>query len=341
MKKWYLRIALVVALVLSLWVVRNILEIKSPHGINQTRAFYEQKKDTVDVLCVGSSHVHCGINTATLWDDFGIAAYDFSAAEQPLWITYHYLLEAYKTQSPKLVVLDVFSPARFKDDYHYKWLEESVYGMKFSRNKLDMLKVSVEEDKLKEYFPSFLTYHSRYADPNREDIVNIFGSHKQKSISKGYTPGFEIIDQSEKFGGWEELDDYHLTDKSREYLGKIIELTREHGSELCIIVVPYNFDERDNITYSEIAEIAEKNSIEFINFNELIDDVGIDKRTDFNDHTHLNYGGSVKFTEYLGQIVSYEYGKDGIMVDRRNTKGYESWDEFSMLIDQQRQEKEK
>lgn len=321
-KKWILRIAFVIVVILSLIVIQNVMEIKSPHGINQTRAFYEQPKNTIDVLAMGSSHVHCGVNTAELWDKYGIAAYDFSAAEQPLWITYYYLKEVYKYQSPKVVVLDVFSSARFKEDYHYKWLEESVYGFRFSKNKLDMLEVSIEPEYKKDYFPSFFIYHNRYVDMNKEDLYNIFGSHKKKQIFKGYTPGFNVVDQSEKFGGWDELENYHFTEKSREYLDKIIELTSEHGSRLMIVVVPYNLDERDNITYEEIEEIATENNIEFIDFNKRLEEIGIDKAEDFNDHTHLNYWGSVKFSDYFGQILK----ESTDVPDRHGENGYESWD---------------
>lgn len=328
MRKWILRIGLIVLLAISLLIVRNVMEIKSPHGINQTRAFYEQPKNKIDVLAVGSSHVHCGINTAELWSQYGIAAYDFSAAEQPLWITYHYLLEAYKYQSPEVVVLDVFSAARFKDDYHYKWLEESVYGLKLSKTKLDMIDVSIEPEYQKDYFPSFFTYHNRYVDMNKEDLFNIFGNHSEKRISKGYTPGFNIVDQTESFGGWDELEDCHLTDKSREYLNKIIDLTKEHGSELIIIVVPYNMDKADKVTYDEIEEVAKQNGITFADFNECLDEMGIDKAADFNDHTHLNYWGSVKFSDYLGKMIE----ETTEVTDRRGQSGYESWDEHVKVI---------
>lgn len=321
--KWILRIAAVVLLAFSLILIKNIMEYKSPHGTNQMRAFYEQPKGKIDVLAVGSSHVHCGINTTTLWENYGIAAYDMSAAEQPLWSTYYYLREAYKYQSPKVVVLDVFSPARFKEDYHYKWMEESFNGMRFGREKLDMLKVSVEEDRYDEFFPAFYSYHNRYIDLNKEDIYNILGNHREKRTFKGFTPGFNVIDQSEPFGGWDELEYYGLTDKSKEYLEKIIALTKENNSKLMIIVVPYNLDERDKMTYNDIGKIAKNANISFTDYNDLLEEIGIDKATDFNDHTHLNYWGSVKFTEYLGQDICREAGN----MDKRGVSGYESWDE--------------
>ena len=50
--------------------------------------------------------------------------------------------------------------------------------------------------------------------------------------------------------------------------------------------------------------------------------MGIDPANDFNDHTHLNYWGSVKFSKYLGKELQSAYQ----LQDKRGTKGYESWD---------------
>lgn len=322
-KKWIIRVGALAFLCFSMLMIRNVLMYKSPHGMNQTEAFYHQKKNTIDVLAVGSSHVHCDINTGELWDSYGIAAYDFSAAEQPFWITYYYLEEAYKYQSPKVVVLDVFSAARFKEDFHYKWAEESIYSLRFSKTKWDMLQVSIEPEYRKDYFPSFLTYHNRYIDLNKEDLYNLFGNHKEKSISKGFTPGFIVADQSKPFTAWEELEDYHLTEKSEVYLRKIIEMTKAHDSQLVLIVAPYNLDPRDRITYEEIERIAAEEEIPFYDFTDDLDAIGIDRALDFNDHTHLNYFGSVKFSNYLGQTL-----KDTMEIpDRRGDSKYKSYEE--------------
>ena len=58
----------------------------------------------IDVLFLGSSHVHCNVNTQLLWDEYGMAAYLMTGAEQPLWNSYYNLKEALKTQKPRLVV---------------------------------------------------------------------------------------------------------------------------------------------------------------------------------------------------------------------------------------------
>lgn len=321
----------IIILICSLIMVNNILEYKSPHGVNQARAFYLQPRNSIEVLAVGSSHVHCAVNTAELWDKYGIAAFDYSAAEQPLWTSYYYLKEAYKYQSPKVVLLDVFSPARFKEDYHYKWAEESIYGMRLSKNKLDMLGVTIEGDKIKQYFPGFYQYHNRYENLNKSDFENVFGNLKEKKAFKGFTPAFNRADQSSEFDGWEELSDYELSEKSEEYLNKIIALTKENNSSLYIIVIPYNMDERDNITYRKIQEISENEGVYFIDFNRYMDEMGLDKSQDFNDPSHLNYWGSQKFSDYLGKILLEKEALN----DYRSTGGYESWnDNLQNILEQ-------
>ncbi len=151
--------ARVLAAVLSLLLLVNglaaanrLLCVKSQDGIDQARAFYHQPENSIDVVFLGSSHIHCNINTAYLWTEYGIAAYDYSAAEQPLWMTYYWLREFCKTQKPKLVVLDVYSPAAYEADYQYRWMEENLFGMRFSANKLEMMQASVEKKRLSDYF---------------------------------------------------------------------------------------------------------------------------------------------------------------------------------------------
>ena len=104
-------------MVLLLCGLNDILCVKSPHGVDQTRYFYKQPKNKIDVLFLGSSHVHCNVDTKVLWDKYGMAAYLLTGAEQPLWNNYFLLKEALKTQKPKLIVLDMFCPSRFYDDY--------------------------------------------------------------------------------------------------------------------------------------------------------------------------------------------------------------------------------
>ena len=122
-----------------------------------------------------------------------------------------------------------------------------------------------------------------------------------------------------------------MTEKSEKYLREIISYTKTKGSELVIIVTPYIMTADDKRTYNKIAEIAAEEGITFINYNEYYESIGLDFETDFNDESHLNYWGSCKFTDYLGEFLSY-YSE---IPDRRGQDEYKSWDNNAQMIQEE------
>ncbi|MDE6891850.1 MAG: hypothetical protein K2P50_08650 [Lachnospiraceae bacterium] len=327
-KKNLIRAGFLLLFVLTVYLITCIFQVKSEHGINQVEGMYWQPEDSIDVVMMGTSHVHCGINTALLWEKYGIASYDYSGAEQPLWMTYFYLKELYKYQTPEVIVLDMYAPARFKEDYQYTWISENIYGMKFSLNKLEMLSVSVEPSKIPSYFPSFAVYHSRYDDLGVRDFSNFFWDGDKKEDFKGYTPYWNTRTQ-QRPEIFEERSD-GLTEKSEKYLRKIISLTKKNNTRLVLIVTPYIITNEDMRAYNKITEIAAEEGITFINYCEYFDEIGIEFDGDFNDESHLNYWGSCKFTEFLGGFLA----SDDKIRDKRGEEGYESWDENVEIINE-------
>lgn len=255
-KKVVIRIRAILILMISIYFLTTVFSFKSPHGIDQTEGLYWQPKESIDVVMMGTSHIHCGVNTGVLWEKYGIPAYDYSGAEQPLWMTYYYLKELYKYQSPKVIALDLYAPARYKEDNQYNWIGENIYGMRFSFNKMAMLFTSVEMHRISDYFPSFAVYHSRYGDLEQEDFNHFFWEGKAKEAFKGYTPywGKATLTEPDRKDMAEE-ETIGLTEKSEKYLRKIIQYTRDMGSELVLIVVPYEETKEDRKTYAEIEEI--------------------------------------------------------------------------------------
>ncbi len=328
-KKVITRICAILILIISIYFLTTVLDFESPHGINQIEGMYWQPKNSMDVVMMGTSHVHFGINTGLLWEKYGIPTYDYSGAEQPLWMTYYYVRELFKYQKPKMIVLDLYAPARYKADYQYDWVGENIYGMRFSLNKLEMLLVSVETDRINQYFPSFMVYHDRYTDLDEEDFNDFFWNSKTKEAFKGYTPFWNRVSQQrveEEIMAEATADG--LTFKSEKYLRKIIQYTKEKDCELILVVIPYVETREDRQTYLEIQEIAQEEGLAFINYNQLVDEIGIDFETDFNDESHLNYWGSSKFTDYLGAFLAEREGIE----NRKGQSGYESWDENAYLI---------
>lgn len=326
MKKTATRIGFVLLLIFTFYIISTVLKLKSPHGIAQKDCFYWQPENSIDVVMMGSSHIHCNINNALLWEKYGIASYDYSGAEQPLWMTYYYLKEIYKYQDPKIIVLDLYAPARFKEDYQYTWISENIYGMRFSSNKLQMLLVSVEPGKILNYFPSYRIYHNRYDDLSKDDFNHFFWDSDHMENFKGYTPYLKREPQIRPEITEKRKDG--LTEKSLKYLMKIIDYTKEKDTTLILIAAPYITTNEDARTFNQIKEIAKEYEITFINYNDYYDEIGLDFDTDFNDDSHLNYWGSCKFTEYFGVFLS----SYSVLPDHRGQKDYESWDKCVQYV---------
>ena len=81
---------LVVAVLLDIWAVW--FKKKSYDGSLMMQNFYEQPENSIDLLCIGSSHAFIDINTGVLWDEYGIPSYVLGGSLQPFWNTYYNLL---------------------------------------------------------------------------------------------------------------------------------------------------------------------------------------------------------------------------------------------------------
>ncbi len=340
MKKVIATILSIALLGVALCGADYLLKDRTDHGVKQCIAMYEQPENSVDVVVLGSSHVHYGINTAKLWEEYGISAYDFSSAEQPLWISYYYLKEFCKTQKPKVVVLDFFTPAAFQEDYEhaYSHLSESLNGFRFGINKLKIMWVSFDGDQevWDNYFPGFVGYHDRYDKLEAEDFEDMKYDYEN---FKGFTPYFDMSPASEP--RINENDILPPSDKSVEYLQKIVEFTRASGIELYLTVVPYqvNSEQLEGVTQAEdlrynwlVKFVEEQNKAGnehvFFDYTVLHNvDIGIDYKSgqDTCDASHLNYYGATKFSHYLGAHLRYKYGAD-VLVDHRGDPYYKSWD---------------
>ena len=319
--RWCVRTAFLLLAVLIFTGLDRLLRVKSDDGIEQARAMYYQPRNSVDVVFLGSSHVHFNINPAQMYMDYGIAGYDYSGAEQTAWETYYCLKEFLKYQKPKAAVYELFSVARFgMNDYYYRFMEQNIFGMRFSPNKLAMLKASCEEDRLKEFFPSFAVYHSRYKDLTEEDFREVFRPGSDYAEFKGYKAGFLTVVQEKPEPPTEDIGS--LGKRSEEYVRKLIRLCREEGIALYFIVTPYRILEEDQMVYNRLERLAEEEGVPFRNYNWLDDEIGIVWEEDFNDDTHLNYGGSIKFTDYLARDLKEMYPE---LPDRRGDSRYESW----------------
>ena len=88
---------------------------------------------------------------------------------------------------------------------------------------------------------------------------------------------------------------------------------------------------------NDLTERIEAAGYPVLDFNQHIDEIGLDFSTDFYDYGgHVNALGEGKCTEFLRQYLDSHYE----LPDRRSVQGYESWDSAWELYQQKQSEAE-
>lgn len=311
-------VIIILVFALTFCVLDQVLLLKSEDGIEQMQAYYKQPDGTVDALFVGSSHIFCHVNTGVLWDKYGISGYDLAGAEQPYWNSYYYIKEALKTQTPKVIVLDISTPGIRPIDFQPEnWLITNIYGMKWSKNRYDALKVSaIDQSFFRLLIPTNST-HGRYSSLTELDFTNNHDSAEYKGFDpREATREFETPDVSNVTERGE------LSDKENEYLRILIEYVQGKNIPLLFITSPYVVSEKEQAKYNTIYDIADEYGVPYIDYNMLYDEMGLDFKKDLAEELHLNRSGNEKFTTLLGQHLKERYD----LSDHRGDSRYSSWD---------------
>lgn len=311
-----------------LYTVYSVLSFKYGDGIMGIQALYKQDTNSIDVLVLGSSHAFEDVNTGVLYDSYGIAAYVLAGSVQPYWNTYYYLLEALKTQQPKLIILEAYaSTIEFEYSDHSRIIKNNL-GIKDPITLYQSLQISSPKETFENYLFSYRLWHSRYTELGKSDFRKYYEIPPYQ-----FYKGFGINSATQSFEK-PYVDDFTgitaLADKTEEYYRKIIELCISKKIPLLITVSPYVLSQRDQEKFNRSAEIAEEYGVEFLNFNSsyYYDLIELDFATDMADAAHLNYIGNVKFTKTLAELLIRRYD----LPDRRGDSKYRSWEEHSKDI---------
>lgn len=262
---------------------------------NKVKGFYREAANSLDFVFIGSSQLYAHVAPAVLYRDYGMTSYDFAANEQPLSISYYYIKEALKYQKPKAIILEVFTV--YGDDFEEEGVNHiNIDDMPFSGNKIDAIKESVPDELQKFFVFDIYKYHSTWS--GFYDGKWKYTFEERQNINKGYSPfifarKYEATAKEEVKSVTEKTE---IPNRAKEWLLKIISLTREEGVDLILLKTPNGNPERQKL-YNSVDAFAKEQNIPFLNLNTILD-----------GEAHVNVLQAEVITQSIGNYLVSKYG---------------------------------
>lgn len=320
MKRIIKTIALILIIAVVVVTSGNILNWKTSADFELFNCdnFYSSPANSMDVITYGSSHAFCSMNNALLWENYGIAGYNFAAACQNPGNTYIYMQESLKTQRPKVMLVECFYFANF--GYGDGDLYRNVLNLKYSKNYIDNLKYALtisggNGGDFSDLMLKWPIIHSRYNSLSRQDYYNY------EDFLRGYRMFTDYSEQAAP----ESIYTTNVTAPSDEnimYLDKMVELANDNSIPIIFWASPYILDNTHMEIYNWMEQYLNAKGVPFINFNKPDNYAGIDYASDFIEASHLNYRGANKVTDFLGTYLAVNYD----FSEHSDNSIYTSWD---------------
>lgn len=288
--------------------------------------FYAEKKDSLDIVIIGSSPVFPYYAAPKLWGETGIAMYPLSTNVQRPAAMRYLAEEAEKTQSPALYIFEM----RMYTMEEAGLMENMAYtrgvtdNLRYSPQRIRTIRGLVPEDDGEgrlSYYIDIMKYHTNWkmlALPS--EWANMFYHHKHPL--KGYTFRDEVGPQPmPACGGAKGV--LAMPEEQEAYLLDLLAYLKAKGQEALFIVSPYGESMKEQQMFNYMAGIVEESGYAFLNLNDYYDEIGIVFEEDFADYgSHTNAVGAEKCTEFLKNYLKARYA----LPDHRGDASYDSWD---------------
>lgn len=255
-----------------------------------------EEENTIDVLVLGDSESYTSISPMQLYDETGVTAYICGQSGQRIIETYHALETAFKTQTPKVVMIETNTFYRKKDA-----------GTERSKVVFETLQYNFQ----------LFRYHNLWkrAFYASSDTRSDYKGFVIRNWSDAYEGG-QYMKESKKI---REVDDFICG-----YMDSIVEMCNEKGTKIVLYSAPspknYNMAKHNGLV-----KFAEKYGVDYIDLNEKVDELQINWKTDTADKgDHLNLNGAQKVTSYIGLYLKENHE----LTDYRQTELSEKWNKL-------------
>lgn len=295
---WCLGFVALVAVVFTL--LGNVLRPAHTSYGSTWESYLAEPKNSIDVLFLGSSYAYCDWNPGVMYDESGLTGYVMAGGEQTVGITYYYLKEALKTQSPSVVVLE--GSGLFFHRYE-GFTQINVGYMPWGSNKVGAIREFSQPELRTGLLFDLYFYHDRWKELKKADLVKAVPS-RQTDHLKGYTAVDGVfVSETGEPAVTGAIPDEERYQTNLETFRRIARLCADNGIDLIVTMNPTYGQFSQEIYDRVAADVLAAGAVRFVNWANAFDEIGLDATRHLYDGGHLNREGAAIFSRYVGPYL--------------------------------------
>lgn len=304
-------LALVLPLACVIHFAQENLFYYEDYNTRRIEQFYEEEKDSLDVVVIGASETFAGYAPGYAYENYGFTSYLYSMDSNTGSIYKSAVKEIMKHQNPQVILVDIygFLSGEGWDFYDEPRVRMFVESIPFSMNKVQTILEHPFDNKIS-YFVPMVKYHGELATAQErlatlnepeEDIPDLKGVITRTIIhQEGGDPGYDV-----------DFEYFDLCADSRKCLEDFLAYCEKANLDNIVFVnFPRYLTNEDKNSWlgmiMRVEEILNENGYELLNLQNEMEQIGIDVTRDFYNEHHLNVYGQMKVTDYLGTYMVNE-----------------------------------
>lgn len=256
-------------------------------------AFLQEEKNSMDAIFFGSSLVYCDIRPDCFTEESGLSAYVLAGPEQNMALTYYYIREALKTQSPSVIFVEM-TEMYFPESNGFQ--KTNIGYMPWSANRLEAVFRAAQKEEWPGLLFPICNYHDRWKEITSQELLQNLKGY-QTDRYRGYTYLEEIAIQE---GFSEKQVDAKEYEYNLKWFQKTAKLARDRGITLVAYITPCCQRLPEHLT-DRIRRDAAREGISLLDCNQSFEEFGFDLQRDFYDSLHTNYRGAEKVSRWMGK----------------------------------------
>lgn len=300
-------LALALPILLFVLISQHYLFYYSDHNTERIRRFYQEEKNSLDVVFMGASDVYSGFAPALAYEECGFTSYCYAIDANSSGLFPYQLKEVISHQQPQVIFVEINS-FMYDSPVDQERLQVFAENIPFSSNKLEVILQHKEENKIGALLP-FVTYHGDWEKGGGliDQLKWRISTSRNPSLLKGVitctmideTPLEEVtIPEAQKAT-------MRMAEKD---LDEFLAFCQQEGLDNVVFVrFPHKDAAEQEVVVSQVADYVQQRGYQFLNLENHQDTMGLEPTRDYYNSEHLNVYGQRKLTSYLGNLILNDF----------------------------------